>query len=1319
MKIQCKKCGAAFPIPDHRIPATGATIKCFRCMAPIRVEGQQAAGGGEDDIFFVKGASGIISGPFGEAEVVERLGRREMQGTELVSRDGRRWEPLAGHAPFAAAAAAAGLPSEPAASAPIEQVPMAVGGGGVPLRSLALQRTQAMHTMSPGRQVSAPPAGEMGIAPLDSPMDLPAPLALDDDPLLPEPWSPDAPELPGPLGPGDGQPADLPAPYAAPQEPGLPMPYTGTPSGLTAPAAWQPGDWPAGPDEGGPRGMAPAYPPPPPDNAELPYPATGHQADLPGRAAAVYPPPAPDAGLPYPTVGQRAELPDRAQAGYPPPPSVTGGELPRPAGGRAELPARAPGAPGGPAGAPGAPLPRPGDGARGELPEPVRGGGAHRAADRPHIPGPPPSDGVYRMTAEGGVERGIDLDGITDPGAVAPDFGADDAPPLGDAADKPKTSALLRIGLPLVVAVLGAGVAMGFTSLGFFGINALSGGETAPAPRPRPRAVGTGVRRVEAPKAGTAAPEPDATDPKGGTTDPAAGTAAAAAGAASGPDGGTATPSAPAATSAQEGLPPSDSYLAYSKAIAGSRRAATGQGASDRQRCVFGLVTAVSMLRYGFDPTQERTLRETIEEASGDGQKTLECRAATAGAALAAGKLDEAQPQIESLVKEERSAMTLLLQGELLLRRKEAAGAVRVLREALLLKAGEPRVLYALAQAQSEAGQHKEAGQRYAELVERDPDHPLGLLALASVLRRGDKLGDAVRLLQRINSEERPLGPPALQARAHRLAADLLVRQGKGEDAIREMTRALAKQKGDVEILYDLAKLYYQRGQYMAAQQQFTSINTLGEPQLEASLGEIRSLLAMRKLGEANESIVKARRTWGDDPQLPYYQGVLLEERGQIEQARKAYEESLKADPHFYRPTIRLARLWLRQGKKKEARRAMLKALRKNPKAAVLHDGLGDLHVTLGDLGQARASFEEALRLDPDLESARMHLASTLLELREYGASLKQFQRLQSQGNDSLDLHYGMARSYQGLRRFDEALEEYNAVLALDPDNETFAFATGSAYFEKGDYAKARERLDHALRLDSKLHRAHFLTGQSYLREGNATEAEKRFRIAIEYFRDSLEYGFWLAVALEEQGKDPEALEIYRGLERLVKGSPERISEVPDLYFRIGRNLLASGAPQRAARYLTQALGKDERRAEPWYLAGEALFQLNMYGKAAGFLREALRRKADMPGAHYRIAMCSLLQDNPNRQLATQHFRQTTQLDKENRYSDAYRQLGFLFRDSGRKGEAVKMLRRYLELAGRGAADRSAVVREIEALTGAVKRPASLDRKPDDEEDKE
>jgi len=1296
MKIQCGKCGAAFPIADHRIPETGATIKCFRCMAPIRVEGRKAADDdGADDIFFVKGSTGIISGPFGEEEVVDQLGRRELQGDEVISRDGRRWEPLLTHGPFERAATAAGLPRLPSGPAPIEQVPLPVGGAGLPPRSLATQRTQAMHTMTPGRHVAAGPPAEMGIAPLDSPTDLPAPLAVDDEPELPDTWRPDEPELPSPVAPGAAESPGLPAPWAPPEEPGLPMPYGDPEAGLPAPAG-APAQWSGHAGLPAPLGGRAGLPAP----AGAADPAAWPQAP----AGQSYPPTAgaPGGQLPYPADGRRAELPGPAPAGYPPPPTG-GGELPRPTGGRAELPARAPGQRQ-PPGTPGAPLPRPGDGSRSELPEPVGEPWLQRQEPpESHIPGPPPSDGVYRITAQGGVERGIDLDGVSEEEAQAPDFGSEDAP-AADKADKPRASALLRLGLPLLVLVIGAGVAMGFTSLGFFGINLL-GGDQPSKPKGRPtrpgRAPSGGVRRVEAPKT------PATAGADGGTR---------AEGTAGGPTK-PAPPSPAAPAVSLSGLPPSDGYLAYSKALASVRKQATSPGASDRQRCQYGLVAAASMLRYGFDQKAERSVQEVIAEASSEAQESLECRAAVAGTLVASGKLDKAAPAVNRLAKEERSALTLLLKGELLLRQEKAGAAVRALREALFLKSGEPRVLFALAKAQAVAGQNKESGQRFQELVERDPDHPLALMELAEVRHKEEKLGEAVRLLQRINDEQRPLGPAELQAQAHRRAADLLVRQGKGEDAIREMTRALAKKKGDVEILYDLAKLYYQRGQYMAAQQQFTTINTLGEPQLEASLGEIRSLLAMRKLGEASEAIVKARRTWGDDPQLPYYQGVLLEERGRIEPARKAYEEALKADPHFYRPTIRLARLWLRQGKKKEAHDAMRKAVRKNPKAAVLHDGLGDLYVTLGKLAKARGSFEEALRLNPDLESARMHLASTLLELGEYGASLKQFQRLQSQGNDSLELHFGMARSYQGLKRYDEALEEYNAVLALDPDNEDFAFATGSAYYEKGDFAKARERLDHALRLDSKLHRAHFLSGQSFLREGNATEAEKRFRIAIEYFRDSLEYGFWLAVALEEQGKDTEALEIYLGLERLVKGAPERIAEVPDLYFRIGRNLLASGAPQRAARYLTQGLGRDEKRAEPWYLAGEALFQLNIYDKAAGFLREALRRKADMPEAHYRIAMCALLRDKPNRNLALQHFRQTTTLDREQKYPDAYRHLGYLFRDTGRKGEATKMLRRYLEIAGRTAADRAAVQRELDALTGAVKRPASLDRKPTKDDD--
>jgi len=108
-----------------------------------------------------------------------------------------------------------------------------------------------------------------------------------------------------------------------------------------------------------------------------------------------------------------------------------------------------------------------------------------------------------------------------------------------------------------------------------------------------------------------------------------------------------------------------------------------------------------------------------------------------------------------------------------------------------------------------------------------------------------------------------------------------------------------------------------------------------------------------------------------------------------------------------------------------------------------------------------------------------------------------------------------------------------------------------------------------------------------------------------------------------------------------------------------------------------------------------------MYEKSQSLFREAIQRKRDYPDAHYKIAMSYLLEPQPNRLSAIEHFRNVINYDKEKQHIDAYKHLGFLYRDGGQFNEAIQMLNTYLRLSGSSAPDQREVRREIDALSSA------------------
>ncbi|MBM4318671.1 MAG: hypothetical protein FJ125_01605 [Deltaproteobacteria bacterium] len=260
--------------------------------------------------------------------------------------------------------------------------------------------------------------------------------------------------------------------------------------------------------------------------------------------------------------------------------------------------------------------------------------------------------------------------------------------------------------------------------------------------------------------------------------------------------------------------------------------------------------------------------------------------------------------------------------------------------------------------------------------------------------------------------------------------------------------------------------------------------------------------------------------------------------------------------------------------------------------------------------------------------------------------------------------------------------------------------AEAEARQQLGQLAQAKVLLEEALDLNPDLTPAHHRLGLTLLQLGQPIPAELHLRQAMQASPDPLLSGYGLAQALLAQGRDLEAEEILLMLEKKLDAAPERRREVHDFYLVLGKLLLRRGSPEQALARLVLALGPQERRAEPWCLAGEALYLLNQHGKAVDFYQQAALVDPASPEAYHGLARSYLLQDPPEREKATTAFRKAIALDGQNRFPEARKGLGFLYRDQGKRADAVQMLRSYLGMIPPDARDRLEILREIASLEG-------------------
>ncbi len=172
--------------------------------------------------------------------------------------------------------------------------------------------------------------------------------------------------------------------------------------------------------------------------------------------------------------------------------------------------------------------------------------------------------------------------------------------------------------------------------------------------------------------------------------------------------------------------------------------------------------------------------------------------------------------------------------------------------------------------------------------------------------------------------------------------------------------------------------------------------------------------------------------------EIHYNLGVLLQDKGQIDEAEANYRAALQWNPNFA-PAYRALGLVLKeQGKLDEATAYLRHALELQPNSADAYCNLGSVYKDLGRLEDAIACQRHALALKPDFAEAFNNLGNALGEQGDLDEAMACLRK-------ALNIKPDFAMAYNNLGNAlvkkgipAEAAECYQKALALQPDNLTY-----------------------------------------------------------------------------------------------------------------------------------------------------------------------------------------------------------------------------------------------------------------------------------------
>jgi tetratricopeptide (TPR) repeat protein len=449
------------------------------------------------------------------------------------------------------------------------------------------------------------------------------------------------------------------------------------------------------------------------------------------------------------------------------------------------------------------------------------------------------------------------------------------------------------------------------------------------------------------------------------------------------------------------------------------------------------------------------------------------------------------------------------------------------------------------------------------------------------------------------------------------------------------------------------------------------------------------------KAGKEERAVQELRQALGQEPlddqflltsKLAKAQGYSLlghihEQRGRLHLARKAYEDSLGADPYLVEALLGSGRVMLRERRFNDALARFESGLtiaQKTPVGTVL---TGRKAESEARLGQSRA--ELAVGRAPE---AKANLKTLLNE----------------SPNDA-EVTLAMGQAEDALSNKESAEKLFQKAIELAPDSFAGYLALSQFYFKQNQPDKASETLNDAATKVAETAEMRRMLGQSELARNRLDSATHEFKRAIELDPQDLDAKFGLAVTQRRAGSLEEARELFdaiaardpqfagltleRGQLLEAQGAYDKAVEIyqvalekdakdTSLMLRLGAAQVESGQLDAADQTLDKVVHDTPNSADAEYYIGRLAFARGRGPDALTHFDRALGLDSTQATYHLYAARAALEMNNLGRTLDEAE----ATLDRDPKSGDAFWVRGAVRLRSGAVKDALKDAARALEL---------------------------------------
>lgn len=526
-----------------------------------------------------------------------------------------------------------------------------------------------------------------------------------------------------------------------------------------------------------------------------------------------------------------------------------------------------------------------------------------------------------------------------------------------------------------------------------------------------------------------------------------------------------------------------------------------------------------------------------------------------------------------------------------------------------------------LARQYAKRGDFDLAFQTYATLLQTRPDDVLLSLELGHWFARAGKFVDAKDLFTRA-IERSPAEPRAL------LELGLLEgRMGDAEAATTHLGKALDARPNHSATRIALGNLLRQERQYEQAIKALEPAATSGtnEERSRALSALGRCLMAQGKrerarplLREAVERAPASVNAWINTA----YAYLESTDPVDMESALANAVRVTRLAPELGLGYRLLARVHERRGQKDDARLAYLQSVELDPTSDAGRKRLLRLALEDDDFKTARSQAQALLDASPNV--AINHFLAGLVESRTEHAeqAITHYKRaIELAGGDYPEAWFNLGKSYSQAEQTAQAIQAYETAIAAKPDYIAAWNNLGRAHMDASQMDKAAECFERALSLDARYGLAWHNLGKLRYDQERYPEAAKAYERAVELSPEDRSLVLKYAITLRKAGEERQATIIY---EKLIERQPRYVTA----WFNLGIALVANERLEEARTAYEKALALEPEHPKALKNLGYLEAKLGHVDKARQYLTDALDHDPKDEDTRLRLAELHLEQSD-------------------------------------------------------------------------------------------